>query len=145
MKLRLATIVEGVEHLLKEKISPLLSDDFAINDVRMASRLLAMTRLAREDEVALKVEEHELLRALFADAAGVVDDASLATRLRDVAGSPPPGLTISALDAETGRLRTLLVDLHAHVEEQADEAARRIDRDIWRLLGKVEQPRAPRA
>lgn len=145
MKLRFATMVEGVEHLLREKISPLLEDDFALNDIRMAGSLLALSRLAREDEVALKVEEHGRLRALFTDAAEVIDNAALADRLRSAAVAPLAGLRLSELDAETGRLRSLLVELHADVEVQTGDEARRINRDIWTLLRDIEAQRAPKA
>ena len=145
MKLRLATIVERVEDILRGRILPLLDDDFAKNEIHLSASLLSMTRMAREDEVALKVDELDKLRDIFAQAAGVVEDAALSERLRTAAGSALPGLTISALDAETGRLRALLVDLHAHVEEMAGDDARRIDREIWRLMRDVEAKRAPRA
>jgi hypothetical protein len=145
MKLRTETVLEGIADALRDRIAPRLEDGFAANDARIAQTLLAITRLARDDEVANKVEENRRLREIFTDAAGMLGDAELAARLKTAGGSRDPGLRISQLDAETGRLRTLLVELHAHVEQQDDEQAKHIDQAIWRALRDIEAPRAPRA
>ena len=145
MKLRVETLMEGVEIALREQIAPLIDDAFAADALRMAQSLLAITRLARDDEVALKVEELGRLRAIFADAEGIVDDSGLADRLRLAADGEAPGLRVSELDSEIGYLRGLLVELHAYVEEQTGERAARIDREIWRSLREIEMQRAPRA
>ncbi len=111
----------------------------------MAQSLLAILRLSREDEVALKVLENQRLRAIFAEATGLSGDPDLSRRLRDAASSRDPGLRIAELDAETGRLRNLLVELHAHVDARDDDAAKRIGQAIWRALRDIEAPRAARA
>jgi len=145
MKLRTETVLEGIAEALRDRIAPRLDDAFAANDARMAQSLLAIIRLAHDDEVANKVEENRRMREIFADAAKVVDDRDLATRL-DMAGeSHDPGLRISQLDAETGRLRNLLVELHAHVERQEGEEAKRVSQGIWGALRDIEMPRAARA
>ena len=146
MKLRPGTVLEGIEEALRDRIAPLLSDHpFAANDMRMALSLLAIVRLGRDDEVALKVEENRRLREIFADAAESVEDHELAGRLRNAGNSEDPGLRISQLDAETGRLRQLLVELHAWADARDDDEAKRIGRSIWRALRDIEMPRAARA
>lgn len=145
MKLTIEQTLRGVARNLQEQVSPALSDPFAIGATRMAKDLIAIVANTYDDAAAIRVEEHAGLRALFADAAGVVSCGKLAARLSDAARSRDPGLRISVLDAETGRLRSLLVDLHAHVETQPGAAAAALDARIWTLLEETEAARAPRA
>lgn len=144
MRLTAQAVLEGVAHALREQISPALQDPFAIEAARLATALATICANGADDAVAVRVEEHAKIRALFTEAAPVISDAALATSLKEAAQSRDPGLRISELDTETARLRRLLVALHAHVERQADEAAQRIDRQIWTLLGETEASRAPR-
>lgn len=145
MKLRTESVLEGVGEALRDRIAPQLTDDYAANAARMAQSLLAIVRLARDDEVALKVEENRRMREIFAEAGGVADDHALSARIAEAALSRDPGLRISQLDAETGRLRSLLVELHADVDSRDDEPAVRTSQSIWRALRDIELPRAPRA
>ena len=143
MKLRRTTILQVIESKLTRDIMPLLSDDFAHNDLRMAASLLAIDRAERENAVALLVEEHERLRALFEGAAGSVEDAALRERLEAAASERTTNFRLSALEAETGRLRSLLVALHEHVEARSDAAARELDQAIWRAIRDTERARSP--
>ncbi len=146
MKLRPGTVIQGIEETLRDRIAPLLADQpFAANDLRMALSLLAIVRLGRDDEVSLKVEENRRLREIFTEAAGSVGDPGLAGRLREAGASSDPGLGIGELDAETGRLRKLLVELHDLVDRRDDEQAKDISQSIWRALRDIEMPRAARA
>ena len=145
MKLRRTTILAGIEHTLREKIAPLIGDDFARNDLYMTATLVSIEREERDAMVALLVEEHERLRALFGDAAGVIDDAALCERLKAAAQAcVRQDLRISALEGLTRDLRELLVELHRHVEERDDAAARDLDRAIWRTIRDTEDARNPR-
>jgi hypothetical protein len=143
MKLRRTTILQHIETLLTQDIMPIVPDDFARNDVRMAASLLAIDRAERENAVALLVEEHARLRALFAEAAGVVADAGLRERLASAAANSTGNFRLSALEAETGALRDLLVELHVYVEGRDDDAAQNLDRAIWRAIRDTERARNP--
>ncbi len=145
MKLRRTTILQHIETLLTHDIMPIVSDDFARNDVRMAASLLAIDRVERENAVALLVEEHERLRAQIAEAAAVVDEATLRQRVGTAADERTRDFRLSALEAETGKLRDLLVDLHVHVESRNDSAARELDKSIWRTIRDTERARNPAA
>lgn len=144
MKLRRTTVLAGIEHALREKIIPLLEDDFARNEVHLATSLLDVDRMERDSAVALIVEEHARLRALFAEAAKVAEDADLMARLDMAATGRSDDLRISALEKQTGTLRDLLVDLHVHVEGRDDPAARDLDIKIWRAIRDTEDARNPR-
>ena len=145
MKLTSDTVLQGVADALRDQIAPLIDDAFAADATRMAQSLLNIVRLARDDEVAIRVEENCRIRDIFGQAAPVLGDGALGNRIAEAAQSRDPGLRISELDTETGRLRDLLVELHAYVEELTSDQARALDQAIWRALRDIDMPRAPRA
>ena len=144
MKLTSAMVLEGVIESLRDQIAPGLDDAFAKEAARMAGSLIAIAGRAGEDAAAIRVEENDRMRSIFAEAAEVVSEEGLSARLREAAQSQDPGLRISQLDAETGRLRKLLVELHAWLEERGEPEARRLDQAIWRAIRDAEMARAPR-
>ncbi len=144
MKLTSATVLEGVIEALRDQIAPGLDDAFAREAARMAGSLIAIAGRAGEDAAAIRVEENARMRAIFGEAAGIVGDASLAMKLKQAAGSSDPGLRLSELDAETGRLRAILVELHGWIESAEGADARRLDHAIWCAMRNAEMARAPR-
>lgn len=140
MKLTGETLLEGVAAALRDQIAPNLTDAFAGDAARIAQALIVIVGRAGDDAVAIRVEENTRIRALLGEGAGLLEDASLAV----AAQSADPGLRISELDAEAGRLRALLVDLHSRVELQDTPAAPALDQAIWRALRDFEMARAPR-
>ena len=145
MRLTIEQTLKGVAANLGEQVIPALDSAFAIAATRMATALISIAAATCDDAAAIRVEENAKMRALFADAAGEVSDKGLAQLLTDAAQSCDQGLRISQLDTETGQLRTLLVALHAYVEDQPGQAAKAIDARIWALLAETEAARAPRA
>ena len=137
MNLTLETSLHGISRALTERIVPALTDPFAAEAARLAKILLTISANAVDDAAAIRVAENARLRALFGAAAGAVEPA-LAADLAAAAASQDPGLRISELDAENGRLRALLVRLHAAAEGQA------LERQIWAMLADFEAARAPR-
>jgi hypothetical protein len=144
MRLTGERVLEGVADALRDQVSPHLGDPFAAEAARMAQSLIAIVGRAGEDAAAIRVAENAAIRVLFARAAGVVTDAGLAGRVAAAACSADPGLKISELDAETGRLRALLVELHSALEVHEGPEARALDQAIWRALRDFEMARAPR-
>jgi hypothetical protein len=144
MKLSHATVLEGLAEAMRDRIAPHVGDAFAGEALRMSQALVLIAGRAGEDAAAIRVEENAAMRAIFADAAPLAD-GDLAARLDAAVRSADPGLRISQLDAETGLLRTLLVELHSWVEGQQGEQFRRIDQAIWRAMRDAELARAPRA
>lgn len=144
MKLTGATVLEGVVDALREQVSPQLNDAFASETARMAQSLIAIVGRAGDDAVAIRVEENARMRAIFLEAASVAK-GDLSARLAEAGDSRDPGLRISELDAEIGRLRALLVELHCWLEQQDTPEARHLDQQIWRAMRDFEMARAPRA
>jgi hypothetical protein len=144
MKLTHAEVLEGVIAALRDQIAPELEDGFAREAARMAQSLIAIAGRAGDDAAAIRVAENARMRRIFAEAAGVIADAALAEQLSTAAASSDPGLRLSELDMETGRLRTLHVELHARLEAIDSAAAQSLDRAIWCALRDAEIARAPR-
>ena len=101
-----------------------------------------MVREETERAAARRVDENAALRALFARAAEQVADTELRRRLGAAAASRDPSLLLSELERANAELRALLIELHAHVEEQAAQWARALDAEIWReLVASTERRR----
>ena len=141
MRLTGAEVLEGVAEALREQVSPNLSDTFAIEVVRLAQTLTMIVGRAGDDAVVIRVEENARIRALLGEGGALLGDR----RFAEASETRDPGLRISELDAETGRLRGLLVDLHTRLEGEEGAAARALDQAIWRALRDFEMARAPRA
>lgn len=88
------------------------------------------------------VEENVALRALFGRAAAALASSPLAERLTDAAAGADASLRVSSLQTENHRLRALLVELHAAVEEDPRPEARTLDAEIWQELARSNQRRS---
>lgn len=87
----------------------------------------------------IRAAENAAMRTVFAELAPVATDAALQARLEAAAKTRDESLAISSLDAGNAELRTLLIALHAHVEDiGAHAAARR----LWTLLKDMAARRA---
>jgi hypothetical protein len=144
MNLTSEAILQGVAKAVREQIAPALTDPFASEVARLAAALLSLTANDVDDAAAARIWENAAMRQLFAHAASQAPEG-LSARLTDAAQSADPGYRISELDGENGRLRRLLVELHAYVEVRRDVAAVSLDQRIWKLLGDVRERRAPRS
>jgi hypothetical protein len=127
-------------HLLV-RTAPELPSGYSQGSVGLIAVLLGAVREEFERAAARRVEENAALRGLFARAVRVADDPDLRARLQEAAASRDPGLRVSELDQENDRLRALLIDLHACVEEQEGAAARRIEQAIWEELAASTERR----
>ena len=124
MNLTLETALHGIAATLRDRITPALNDPFAIESARLATMLLTVAANGVDDLAAIRVWENAAIRSLLADLADAAP-APLSGTLVEASNSADPGLRISELDRENGRLRTLLVQLHAAIEDRPDEAAAR--------------------
>jgi hypothetical protein len=143
MNLTIDNALHGIAELLRDRISPEIGDPFAAQMARLSCMLLTICANGVDDAVEIRVEENAAIRALLGDAAELVE-ASPSTRLAQAAISVDPGLKIGVLDRENHRLRTLLVEAQANLEDRHGADARAMDQRIWRLLEDIELKRAPR-
>jgi hypothetical protein len=135
--------LHGLDEFLRDKIAPAISDPYVAPMARLSAMLLRICANGVDDAAELRVRENAAMRAILGEAAALVP-APLSEALRAASGSIDPGLKISMLDAENHRLRVLLVEAQAALEESSDPAAKALDQRMWRLLEAIEARRAPR-
>ena len=123
-----------------------------VSSMTLVSRVLGLVRdvlIARVFGAGLATDAFfvafripNLLRRLFAEVAPEIGDPDLRGRLEAASGEEDGSLRISDLNRSNDGLRTLLIELHAHVEEIDTEAARRIEAAIWQELRVSTERRA---
>ena len=134
MKPDVGTVLEVVGGKLLVEIAPAVPAGYGRNSVALTGLLLGMVREEWERAAARRVDENTALRAIFARAAQDVTEPALRERLASAAAGSEASLLVSELDKANDALRALLIELHAHVEEQSAPWARALDDTIWREL-----------
>ncbi len=116
------------------KVSPALGSSYEQSSAMVLGVMLSAVREELERVASRRVEENQILRALFADAAIHVEDTTLQSRLEAASTSKEPSLRVSDLERSNCELRGLLIELHTHVETLDTPEASRIEQAIWREL-----------
>jgi len=127
-------LLEIVAGKLLFEIAPNVQPSYRQSSVGLTGMLLGMVREEWDRAAARRVDENAALRALFARAAKDVAAPELRERLESAAAGRDASLLVSELDKANDALRALLIELHAHVEEQSAPWARDMDDAIWREL-----------
>ncbi len=142
MKPEIDSALRAAAGTLLAEIAPAVGDAYA----RSHAEVLAVLLLAAAEEFDRAAEvrtiENRAMRRIFAEAAPFVADRALRERLESAAREEESSLLVSALNAVNGRLRALLIELHALVEAHDEEWARRTDRAIWEELRASANRRA---
>lgn len=128
-------VLFGVAAALQELL-PQVADPYGQQTVGISASLVAMLAQEWDRAPARLWEENEAIRELLARGAEL---HGLAPRLRErleegTRVQVHPGARLSELQAENDRLRGLLIELHAAVEEMEGEAARDLEEAIWAEL-----------
>jgi hypothetical protein len=119
---------------LLTEIAPKLSDDYTQRNSMLTVMLLQSSAEEWDRAAARRVEENRALRQLFSEAFPEIGDEDLRARLETASAGDDESLRISDLNRGNDELRTLLIELQAHVEEADTDAARRIEAAIWQEL-----------
>ena len=127
---------------LMTEIAPKISDEYIQRNSMLTAMLLQSAAEEWDRAAARRVEENRTLRRLFAEVAPEIGDPELRERLDAASGEEEESLRISDLNRSNDGLRTLLIQLHAHVEGIDTEGARRIEAAIWRELRVSTERRA---
>jgi len=135
------TLQRLAESLLVD-VAPSIGSDYAKSNTLLSAMMLQSAAEEWDRAAARRVEENRALRALFAKAAGCVEDAALAEQLRAAAQGEDASLRIAALEESNAALRALLIELHARVEALEGPEARRIESAIWDELRASTERRA---
>jgi hypothetical protein len=133
--------LERLTQALLVEIAPAVQPAYRQASVSIQAMMLLVIREEFDRAAARRVEENRALRALFADAASAVSEVALRERLAAAAASDDPSLRVPELEAGNRALRTLLIELHAHVEGLESAEARRIEAAIWRELAASSERR----
>ena len=125
---------------LMTEIAPKISDDYTQRNSMLTVMLLQCAAEEWDRAAARRVEENRTMRQLFAEVAPEIGDRDLRDRPEAASAGEDESLRISDLNRSNDGLRSLLIELHAHVEEIETEAARRIEAAIWQeLRGSTER------
>jgi hypothetical protein len=127
---------------LMTEIAPKISDDYTQRNSMLTVMLLQSAAEEWDRAAARRVEENRTLRRFFAEVAPEIGDLDLRGRLEAASGGEDESLRISDLNRSNDGLRTLLIELHAHVEGIDTETARRIEAAIWQELRVSTERRA---
>jgi len=142
MKPDVDVTLQMIASSLLTEIVPKISDDYTQRNSMLTAMLLQSAAEEWDRAAARRVEENRALRRLFEEAAGEIEDRDLRARLEAACREQDESLRITDLNRSNDRLRTLLIELHAHVEEIHTEAARRIEEAIWQELRISTERRA---
>lgn len=128
-------VLNGVAVALLTRVAPEIRTPFGQQLAGLSAVLLRV--VATEfDRIADRLSvENAAVAAILSDAAAVLPDASLNVRAREAANAAtPPDLRVSTLQAINDRLRAILVEVHAAIEETPGEEARAMEERIWEEL-----------
>jgi hypothetical protein len=119
-----------------------LREDYQQKTALVLGVLLMMAGEEGDRLVERLAQENAALRSLFGRAATALAGSALAERLTDAAAGRDASLRISSLQSENHRLRALLVEVHAFVEEDERPEARPLEAEIWSELARSNQRRS---
>jgi len=125
-------VLSGIAGSLVTRVMPEVRTPFGQQTTGLAAQLTSMIAQEWDRAAARLVDENTALIGIFDRALPLLPENSLRDRLLE-ASSLVPGsdLRISALEAENDRLRALLIELHAAVEQIENDEARVLDSLIW--------------
>ena len=134
MRPRVEQVCRAFAIELVERVVPAIGSAFQQGTAAMIATMLLMVADEWDRGASRLVEENARLRELFAAAASHVKAPLLQGRLLELVETTDNDLRIAALEVANSKLRSALIDLHAHVELQSGPEARGIEASIWREL-----------
>lgn len=134
MKPDVPVVMRSLFGTMLMEVAPHLNAEYSAGSVGIMSMMLFMTAEEYDRAAEIRVAENAEMRALFAEAATLIEDAGLKTKLAEAAKGRDASLRISALDAENSALAALLIELQVHVEESDGPHAAGLEARIWDYL-----------
>lgn len=131
MKPDVPVVMRGLFGTMLMEIAPNLTAEYSAGSIGIMSMMIFMTAEEYDRAAEIRAAENAEMRALFAEASGLIEDAALKAKLAEAAKGKDGSLRISALDAENSALATLLIELQAHVEESTGPHAAGLEARIW--------------
>jgi hypothetical protein len=134
MKPDVPVVMRGLFGTMLMEIAPNLTAEYSAGSIGIMSMMIFMTAEEYDRAAEIRAAENAEMRALFAEASGLVEDAGLKVKLAEAGQGKDGSLRISALDAENAALAALLIELQAHVEESTGTQAAGLEARIWDYL-----------
>lgn len=134
MKPEVDVVLGGFLGTLLMEIAPQLGAEYSLGSVGLIAMTIGMAAQEYDRAADIRVEENREVRALFGEAAGLVGNADLKSRLADAAATTESSFRVSALNATNDALSRLLIELQTVVEETDAPWAAALDAKIWRYL-----------
>ena len=142
MKPEVDVVLRSMMMKLLLEVAPAVGDTYVRGNVETMVALLAAAAEEFDRAAEVRLAENRSMRTILRDAAAHVPDGDLRARLMSAADQGDSSLRIGDLNAANDRLRALVIELHALVENRDEEWARRTDRAIWTELGASARRRA---
>ena len=141
MRPRVETVFQIMAADLMGRVIPEIGSTYHQGTIGMVAALFGIASEEWDRAASRRIEENDRLRELFRQAAPVVRDASLKTRILELADTRDHDFHISALENNNCTLRAALIELHAHVEADTSAEARKVEDAIWAELAKSTERR----
>jgi hypothetical protein len=116
---------------LTAEILPALGVSYMQGTVTLTALLMKFAAREYERGADVRARDNAEMRAVFADLAPAMTDATLRAALVAAAATRDETLAISALNAANAALRQLLIALQTHAEDAGD---REVQKRIWDVL-----------
>ena len=123
-------------------IMPAVGTEYTQSNVALVSLLMMAAAVDFDRAASRLIEENREMRRLFAASLAVVSDKDLAQRLAEASAAVDEDFRVSALESVNQPMRSLLIDLHAHIEALESEEAKQLDDAIWRELAASAKRRS---
>ena len=134
MKPDVDLVLQGFFGTLLMDVAPHLNAEYSMGNVGIMGMMMFMTAEEHDRAAEIRVAENAEMRALFGEAARMVEDEALKTRLGEAAASRDASLRIKALDLANAALTGLLVALQTYVEASKAPWAGPLEARIWDYL-----------
>lgn len=134
MKPDVPVVMRGLFGTMLMEIAPNLTAEYSAGSIGIMSMMIFMTAEEYDRAAEIRAAENAEMRALFAEAAGLVADAALKAKLSEAAKGRDASLRVSALDKDNSALAGLLIELQAHMEESTAPWSAGLEARIWNYL-----------
>jgi hypothetical protein len=134
MRPDIPTVMNGLFATLLTDIAPNLNAEYSVGSAGLMGMSLFIVGAEFERGAEIRFRENEEMRALFAEAAGVVADKALAARLLEASKGRDASLLISALEATNANLASLLIELQVALEASSAAPAAALEAKVWDYL-----------
>lgn len=144
MKPDVDIVMQGFLGTLLMDIAPHLNAEYSVGNVSIMGLMLFMASEEYDRAADIRVSENNEMRALFAHAAGIVEDAGLKAKLAAAAATEDTSFRVRALNEGNAALAGLLIELQEHVETSKASWAAGLDARIWDwLVASTERRKLP--